>query len=61
MLDSPSMARVTGSDQYSPMWRLFLSATRGLGLLTVVAITGLMLDQDVRASGAGRDGGSVIM
>jgi hypothetical protein len=51
MLESPGMARVRESDQYPALWRLFLSATRGLGILTVVALIALVVDADGKEFG----------
>jgi len=52
MLDSPRMKRVRESSQYPTMWRTFLSATRGLGLLTIAAIAALIVDRDGDRTGA---------
>ena len=46
MLESPWMTRLRESDQYPAMWRMFLSATRGIGLLTLAALAALVFDSD---------------
>jgi hypothetical protein len=51
MLESPRMKRVRESNQYPGMWTMFLSATRGLGLLTVASVGALVFDRDAAPLG----------
>ncbi len=52
MLESPRLKRVRESTQYSSMWRMFLAATRGLGLLTLASVAALIVDSDAHAAWA---------
>jgi hypothetical protein len=43
---SEKLAILRSSKHYSDLWRVFTSATRALGITTIVALAGLVFDRD---------------